>query len=67
MCPKDQGMGLGISQNTSRTIYLQHLHKSKREKGSESRLWAVVGRRSVSPSPGTRSKADMPFTGCHLE
>lgn len=27
MCPKDQEMRLGISPNTSCTIYLQHLHK----------------------------------------
>lgn len=71
ICPKDQGMGLGSSQNISCTIYLQQLHKSKREKGSESRWWALIGRQSGPPGLSSvslsRNKADMPFSEHHLE
>ena len=52
-------------------IYLQELHKSKREKGSESRWWALIGRQSGPPGlPSvslSRNKADMPFREHHLE
>lgn len=64
-------MRLGSSQKISCTIYLQQLHKSKREKGSESRWWALIGRRSGPPGlPSvslSKNKADMPFREHHLE
>lgn len=42
--PKNQGLGLSISQTMSRTVYLEDLQKSKRETSSESSGWAFVMR-----------------------